>query len=40
MNLLDLMEIILCLQLHKDPDVRLDALFVVGEEMPKTVSDF
>ena len=24
--------------LHKDPDVRLDALFVLGEEMPKRVA--
>ena len=25
------------LQIHKDPDVRLEALFVVGDEMPKVV---
>jgi len=25
-------------QVDKDPDVRLDALFVVGEEIPKKVT--
>lgn len=26
-----------CFQISKDPDVRLEALFVVGEEMPVQV---
>lgn len=27
------------LQINKDPDVRLEQMFVLGEEMPKRVSD-
>jgi len=32
-----LMSLLLCLQINKDPDVRLDPFFVVGEEIPKKV---
>ena len=28
----------LCVQMDKDPDVRLEAIFVVGEQMPERVS--